>query len=64
MKETVKTVAPDLVIPNATRITVIGESGVVYENYTEYENGCWVHIQDDGRTVKIFPRQVKSPGDM
>jgi hypothetical protein len=40
-----------------TRITVVGpDSGVVFERYGLYKHGVELHLQDDGRTLKIFPR--------
>lgn len=40
-----------------TRITVVGpHSGVVFERYGLYKDGVELHLQDDGRTLKIFPR--------
>lgn len=39
-------------MPRVTRVEVIDRSGRVYVAY--YEPGIEVHVQDDGRTVKIF----------
>lgn len=39
-----------------TRITVVEEEGIVFEDYLAFANGVEVHLQDDGRTLKIFPR--------
>lgn len=38
-----------------TRITVVTESGVEYERYNAFVGGVEIHLQDDGRTLKIFP---------
>jgi hypothetical protein len=42
--------------PNATRLTVVRKDGTVTEEWRVF-SGCEVHIQDEGRTVKIFPIQ-------
>lgn len=45
------------VYEDVTRITVVGEdSGRAFERYDLYENGCEIHLQDGGKTLKIFPR--------
>lgn len=41
--------------PEVTRVTVIGHDGVAFERYNLYVDGAEVHIQDEGRTIKIFP---------
>ncbi len=43
---------------NVTRITVVREEGLAFEDYHAYAMGVEVHLQDDGRTLKIFPRIV------
>ena len=41
-----------------TRIVVVPDWGrTEYEGWDLYENGVELHLQDDGRTLKIFPRQ-------
>jgi hypothetical protein len=44
-------------IPTVTRITVVDETGRVYERW---DIAAAVQLQDDGRTLKIFvgPREV------
>jgi hypothetical protein len=42
---------------DVTRVTVVGKNGLAYEDYNLYKQGCEVHLQDDGRTLKIFPKQ-------
>jgi hypothetical protein len=42
--------------PNATRLTVIRKDGTVTEEWRVF-TGMEIHIQDEGRTVKIFPIQ-------
>lgn len=44
-------------LPNVSRITVVSDEGREFEKYDLYENGVEVHLQDDGRTLKIFPRK-------
>ena len=44
-------------LPDVTRITVVSDGGVEFEKYDLYENGIEVHLQDDGLTLKIFPRR-------
>lgn len=39
-----------------TRITVVTDEGREFEKYNAFENGIVLSIQDDGRTLKIFPR--------
>ena len=43
-------------LPKVSRVTVVSEDGVEFERYNLYENGVEIHLQDDGRTLKIFPR--------
>ena len=40
-----------------TRITLVSNNGVEFEKYNLYEHGVELHLQDDGRTLKIFPRK-------
>ena len=47
-----------LPLPAVTRVTVVSDRGVEFERYNLFENGVEVHLQDDGRTLKIFPRRV------
>lgn len=45
-----------ITFPNATRVTVVGDDSVIaYERYGQWRGGVEIHIQDDGRTVKLFP---------
>lgn len=42
-----------------TRITVVtDQTGRAFEQYNAFIDGVEVHLQDDGRTLKIFPRPV------
>lgn len=41
---------------NVSRISIITSEGLIFENYNLYANGVELHLQDDGRTLKIFPR--------
>jgi hypothetical protein len=38
-----------------TRVAVIGTDGLAFERYGIYEGGAELHIQDEGRTLKVFP---------
>lgn len=50
---------PDL--SKVTRITVVdSEYGRVFERYNLYRDGVELHLQDDGRTLKVFPRTTSS----
>lgn len=42
---------------NITRVTVVGDDGAVFERYALYANGARAVIQDEGRTLKILPRE-------
>jgi hypothetical protein len=43
--------------PKVTRVTVVGPSGGVFERYNLFPDGAEIHLQDGGRTLKIFPLQ-------
>lgn len=47
---------PEMACPKATRVTVVGRDGRVFEDYDLFDNGCTVIVQDDGRTVKVLRR--------
>ncbi len=41
---------------DVTRVTVVtNQEGVAFEQYDAYSDGVELHLQDDGRTLKIFP---------
>ena len=42
---------------DVTRVTLVGKNGLAYEDYNLFKGGCEVHLQDDGRTLKVFPLQ-------
>jgi hypothetical protein len=44
---------PALSFPEVTRITVVDENGRAFEQWGF--PGVELHLQDDGRTLKIFP---------
>lgn len=46
-------------LPDVTRVTVVSDKGVEFEKYNLFENGVEIHLQDDGRTLKIFPSQKR-----
>lgn len=53
---------PDVLVyenANVTRITVVGPSGVEFEQYDLYPAGVEIHVQDGGRTLKVFPRHER-----
>ena len=45
-----------LQLPAVTRVTVVSDRGVEFEKYNLFEEGVEIHLQDGGRTLKIFPR--------
>ena len=44
-------------LDKVTRITVVSDKGREFEAYDLYDNGVELHLQDDGKTLKIFPRK-------
>ncbi len=44
-------------VPKLTRVTVIGPDGIVFEDYQVFADGAEVTIQDEGRTLKVWPRR-------
>lgn len=51
----------NLDLSKVTRITVVdSEYGRVFERYNLYRDGVELHLQDDGRTLKVFPRTTSS----
>jgi hypothetical protein len=51
---------PTFVFEDVTRVTIVGLEGAMFERYDAYSNGVELHLQDDGRTLKIFPRREES----
>jgi hypothetical protein len=47
---------PTFAFEKVTRVTVVGPEGAVFERYNLYPHGVELHLQDDGRTLKLFPR--------
>lgn len=43
-------------LENITRITFVTTDGIAFEGYRAYECGVELSIQDEGRTLKVFPR--------
>ena len=41
--------------PDVTRITVVTDENRVFEQYAAFANGVELHLQDGGRTLKVFP---------
>ena len=50
-------------LPDVTRLTVVDRNGVVFERYDLFKNGIEIHLQDDGRTLKIFERLDTASSD-
>lgn len=48
-------------LSRVTRVTVVGPQGIEYENYDLYTDGADLFLQDEGRTLKVFPRQNPTP---
>lgn len=47
-----------------TRITVVtADGGRMFERYNAYDNGVELHLQDEGRTLKVFPRSTTDDDD-
>lgn len=44
-------------LDKVTRITVVSDKGRGFEAYDLYDNGVELHLQDAGKTLKIFPRK-------
>lgn len=44
---------------DVSRITIVSDDGVEFEKYDLYENGVELSLQDEGRTLKIFPGMVE-----
>lgn len=49
--------------PEVSRVTVVSDRGVEFEHYDLYTRGVAIHLQDDGRTLKLFPAQPKRNPD-
>jgi hypothetical protein len=45
-------------LDKVTRITVVTDEGIVFERYGAFKEGVYLSVQDDGRTLKVFPREV------
>jgi hypothetical protein len=54
-------IPPPIVLRDVTRISVVTErEGLVFERYDLFTGGVELHLQDDGRTLKVFPRREES----
>lgn len=43
-------------LPKLTRVAVISDKDVEFQTHGGmYDHGAWVAVQDDGKTMKIFP---------
>lgn len=47
-----------IVVPTVDRVTVVGPDGIAFEKHGLFEHGAEIHLQDDGKTLKIFPRHA------
>ena len=45
---------PDL--SRISRVCIVNEDGRVFDRNRLYDNGVWLDIQDEGRTLKVFNR--------
>jgi hypothetical protein len=45
--------------PKVTRVTIVGAEGIAFEQYDLYRDGAEIHLQDGGRTLKVFPRMAE-----
>jgi len=52
---------PEAVYPDVTRLVVVGDQGKILEKWDLFRDGVELHLQDEGRTLKIFPRQAATP---
>lgn len=44
-------------LTEVTRVIVVSDEGREFEKYDLYKKGVELHLQDDGKTLKIFPRK-------
>lgn len=44
--------------PDVTRLVIVGPEGKILEKWHLYPDGVEVHVQDEGSTLKVFPRRV------
>jgi hypothetical protein len=42
-------------LDDVTRVTLVTKQGVAFEQYDMYDEGVYFVLQDEGRTLKIFP---------
>lgn len=50
-------------LTDVTRITIVTEEGNIFEKYNAYKNGVELHVQADGRTLKIMNAERWRPHD-
>lgn len=55
--------SPVQIYPGVTRVTIVGPDGIAFERFGLYPDGCEIHLQDNGRTLKVFPRQKLERSD-
>lgn len=45
-----------VILPAVTRVTIVSKNGREYERFQLWDpEGVEIHIQDDGKTIKVFP---------
>lgn len=53
---------PQPSLDRISRVCVVNEDGRVFDRNRLYDNGVWLDIQDEGRTLKIFDRSRRWTG--
>src|SRR5699024_997459 len=49
-------VVPQPALGRVSRVCVVNEDGRVFDRKRLYDNGVWLDVQDEGRTLKVFNR--------
>lgn len=47
-------------LDRVTRLVVVSGNGVELDAYNKYEGGVDLLVQDDGKTLKIFPKKERT----
>ena len=48
---------PQPSLDRISRVCIVNEDGRVFDRKRLYDNGVWLDIQDEGRTLKVFNRR-------